>query len=125
MAELPHPRDQDKRGWSNNVLAEQSGVSVETVKRFLNGSVEESSAHKILAALDLDYAQVMEASAADPAEAGDQDVQGIASESDSSAEITIAFTDLVDSTRLQSVLHGREPENPDTCYLREVQNPRF
>ncbi|MBD1886830.1 NACHT domain-containing protein [Microcoleus vaginatus] len=35
MAQLPRPEKPDKKGWTNGDLAEKSGVSIDTVKRFL------------------------------------------------------------------------------------------
>jgi transcriptional regulator with XRE-family HTH domain/energy-coupling factor transporter ATP-binding protein EcfA2 len=61
MKDLERPDNQDKKGWTQEILADKSFLSLSTIKRFMKGeSIDESSILSIAKALNLDILEIVD-----------------------------------------------------------------
>ena len=61
MKDLERPDNQDKKGWTQEILADKSFLSLSTIKRFMKQeSIDESSILSIAKALNLDILEIVD-----------------------------------------------------------------
>lgn len=61
MKDLERPDNQDKKGWTQEILADKSFLSLSTIKRFMKReSIDESSILSIVKALNLDILEIVD-----------------------------------------------------------------
>ncbi|MBE9251634.1 helix-turn-helix transcriptional regulator [Dolichospermum sp. LEGE 00240] len=61
MKDLERPDNQDKKGWTQEILADKSFLSLSTIKRFMKReSIDESSILSIAKALNLDILEIVD-----------------------------------------------------------------